>query len=171
MIKQSLFFVASLWMLSGCGAPSNSINDGSKGPSNGSSGLGSMSEDMDMDVGEYLKEKSWKGISLDLDKFLYDRKGSTKRYEIEMSFGDKRVDVLADCYYVSANYRLKEDEITFSRVSSPRPAIDLPSCKEFIDAENAVSNFFEYGYTVTVNKQNEVKFESTDIEASVVLDR
>ena len=168
MIKRSMLVWSTVVVLfSGCG---ESTADGVAGPSTGGDKvIGSLSGSED--VGAFLQERSWNKITLDLEKFQYDKKSRQRTYDMEMLFEKRKVTVLADCQYVSASYRLKDDEIIFSRVSAPRPALDLPSCKDSEDAESAVSNFFTYSYVVKANKQSEVVFEGTDIETSVTLKR
>lgn len=173
MIKRNIFIAwsAVVVLMGGCGGSLGGGSDSNgTGPSvGGAKIIGSLSGSED--IAKYLQESSWSKITLDLEKFQFDRDSRQKSYDIEMLFEKKKVTVLADCQYVSASYRVKDDEITFSRVSAPRPALDLPSCKDFEDAENAVSNFFVYSYIVKANKQSEVVFEGTDIETSVTLKR
>ncbi len=172
MIKRSMLIAWStvVVLMSGCGSSGDGFDSNSTGPSSGGDKvIGSLSGSKD--IGAYLEEDTWSKITLDLEKFQYDRESSQRTYDIEMRFEKNKVTVLADCQYISASYRLRDDEITFSRVSAPKPALDLPSCKDFEDAENAVSNFFVYSYIVQANKQSEVVFEGTDIETSVTLNR
>ncbi len=173
MIKKlfSLSFIGVvLLLLSGCG--SNSIDNGeaTKGPSSGGSKtIGSLSGSED--IAAYLEKRKWTGISIDLNKYLYDTASRAKTYTIEMRFVKGKVDVLADCSIITARYRIKDDEITFSRISSPKPAIDNPSCREFKDADNAISAFFSSGYVVNAKTADEAMLEATDIETSVTLTR
>jgi heat shock protein HslJ len=172
MIKRSILLVWSTVavLMSGCGDAGNGSDSNVSGPSaGGASVIGSLSGSED--IGAYLQEDAWNKITLDLEKFEFDRESQPRTYEIEMLFEKNKVTALADCQYITASYRLRDDEITFSRVSAPKPALDLPTCKDFEDAESAVSNFFVYSYDVKTNKQNEVVFEGTDIETSVTLKR
>jgi len=163
---------ATILLMSGCGSTGDSIPTSTVGPSSGSgdsNGLGGLSGNED--IAAFLEESAWTSITMDLDKFLFDTTGKTSDYDIQMTFKDGVVTALADCNIVTASYKINDNEMTFYRVSAPKPAIDYPTCQEFQDAENAVSSFFSSDYFVSANKQTEVSLESMEIDASVVLTR
>ena len=176
MMKKSMAIGVIVTLMLGCGGGSDRTTDGTQtgekrqGVSSANGGdktFGSFSEGEDI----VLVDTNWKSLTLDLDKFLYDNKGRQKSYDVEMRFGTRKVDVLADCYLISAQYKLRDGEISFSKVSAPKPAIDIPTCREFANADNAVSAFFNYTYTVSAPKNGTTLFEGTDIETSVTLKR
>lgn len=156
--------------MSGCSSSSDTNNGDVQGPSSADSKtFDSLSEITDMAA--HLEESSWSSIEIDLDRYFYGTKGSDKVYKIQMDFSDGKVTALADCYLISASYRIKDDEISFSRISSPKPAIDNPTCKSFEDADDAVSAFFSSDYFMTASSSKTVTFEALDVEATVTLNR
>jgi heat shock protein HslJ len=173
MIKEviSVLLLITTLFFSGCNSGANTTaTDSSAGPSSGSEqSIGSMSGGED--ISAYLEDDRWTSITLDLDKYLYDTQGSTRAYSVEMDFKEGKVTVLADCNHITASYKIKEDRISFSRVSSPKPAIDLPTCTEFKDADNAVVALFSSEYVVKPRTLDELVLEATDIETSVTLTR
>ena len=172
MIKNAttLLLLGALTFLGGCSSSVDTKSQSTNGPSSNSGGtLGSMSGSEDIKA--YLEESGWKSVSLDLDKYLYDMKGSTKSYTMQMDFKDGKVTALADCNIITARYKVKDDEVSFSRVSSPKPALDIPTCKEFKDADKAVSAFFSSDYSVTPRTQNELSLTALDVDTSVTLKR
>ena len=173
MIKTTTtFLLLSVLLFSACSSSTsnNDNEESSKGPStNSGQTLGSMSGSEDINA--YLKKSSWKSVTLDLDKYLYDTKGTSKTYKMQMEFTDGKVTVLADCNYITARYKVRDDELTFSRISSPKPALDAPTCQGYKDADNAVLAFFSADYTVSPRTQNELSLQAIDIETSVTLKR
>ena len=169
--KSALLLVVASLMMSGCG--STGSDDNRAGPSvNGANSQKAIgSQNLSEDVKSNLEKKSWNTLALDLDMYLYDTKKRVKSYPVTMDFKDGKVTALADCYVVTAKYRVKEDELSFTRVSSPKSDIDNPRCKEFKGADHAVSAFFSSDYIVNTSSENSVTFESTDIEAEVILKR
>lgn len=168
-ITRALLF-ATLLFMGGCSSSSVEIGEDVQGPSSGDDRIvGSLGGSED--IATYLEKSGWETIEIDLDQYLYATKSTQKSYKMQMDFESNKVTVLADCYIITASYRVKDEEISFSRVSSPKPAIDNPTCREFKDAENAVSAFFTSDYVVTANTEKEVTFEALDIEATVTLKR
>ena len=172
MIKKSIgaLLLIALLFMGGCSSSSVEGGEGVQGPSSGEDrGVGSLSGSEDIDT--YLEGDTWETIEIDLDLYLYATKSTKKSYKMQMDFVNNKVTVLADCYNITASYRIKDDEISFSRVSSPKPAIDNPTCREFKGAENAVSAFFTSDYFVSKKTNKELTFEALDIEATVTLKR
>jgi hypothetical protein len=173
MIKQvtTSLLLATVLFLSGCNSGSNSATtENGAGPSSAAAQtIGSMSGGED--ISAYLEDDTWSNIELDLDTYLYDIEGEKKVYNLEMTFAEGKVTVLADCSYITARYKIKEDELSFSKVSSPKPALDLPTCTEFKDADDAVIALFSSDYKVKPYTRDEVILEATDIETSVTLKR
>lgn len=172
MIRKSTgaLLLTALFFLAGCSSSSVEIGEDVQGPSSGDSRtFGSLSGSED--ISSHLESREWKSIEIDLDQYFYATEGSLKTYEMEMNFESGKVTVLADCYNITASYRIKEDEISFSRVSSPKPAIDNSTCREFKGAENAVSAFFTSDYILKASAEKEVTFESLNYEATVTLKR
>ena len=171
--KSALLLVVASLMMSGCGSTGGGDDNNSTGPSaNGANSQKAIgSQNLSEDIKASLEKKSWNSLALDLDIYLYDTKKRVKSYPVTMDFKDGKVTALADCYIVTAKYRVKEDELSFTRVSSPKSDIDNPRCKEFKGAENAVSSFFSSNYIVNTSSENSVTFEATDIEAEVILKR
>jgi len=170
MIKKatSSLLLAALFLMSGCDSTSGIQNSNLPGPSSlGSNTFGSLSEGTD--IATVLEERTWTSISINLDRYFYETEGSQDEYTLEMDFSKGKVAVLADCYRISAQYKVKENMIEFSKVSSPKPAIDDRTCKPFIDADNAALAFFSSAYEVTSAGKKSLKFVSTDIEATVIL--
>ncbi len=168
MIRESTVALLLLtsFLLSGC---DSSVNTERAGVNTGGSEreIGSMSGTED--IGGYLEESSWSSIELDLDRYLYDREGAKKSYKISMDFKDGKVSALADCFEITARYRVSGDEVIFSRVSAPKPAIG--ACQSSFNADEAVSNFFTSSYTIDTKTQKMATFKATDIDTTVTLKR
>ncbi len=172
MIKKGTvgLLLTALFLMGGCSGSSVDSGENVQGPSSeDSKAVGSLSGSEDITT--YLESSEWETIEIDLDQYLYGTTGTEKSYKMQMNFESAKVTALADCYIISASYRIKDDEILFSRVSSPKPAIDNPTCSEFKDAENAVSAFFSSDYIVTGSTSKMLIFEALDIEATVTLER
>ncbi len=162
---------ALLWM-SGCNSSATSGSDSNTtGPNTVGSGktFGSLSGSED--VGAILKEKTWTSLKMDLDKYLYDTTGSVRTYKMQMDFTDTKVNILADCYILSATYKIKDNALYFSRVSSPKPDLDNASCNEFENAENAAAAFLTSDYDITTTASDELVLQATDVETSATLKR
>ena len=141
------------------------INGGTLSSSSGND-IRSLSEDEDLK--SLLKEKSFKAISIDLDTYRYDKPYKKKEYKIDMTFGKNRVTGVADCNRFEANYKVSNDELTFSRVHIA-PANDLYSCQEFEDADEAVNAFFSDSYTLSGVNGKKVTLDSENHETSIDL--
>ena len=157
----------ALLLMSGCSSSVGGDKD-AKGPSSGGDRtVGSLSGG---ETGVLLEGKSYNSIEIDLMKYLRDIDDRKKSYTLEMSFKENKVLVEADCYDITARYKLKGDELSFTRVSSP-VTVNRATCKGFKDADNAVLAFFSSDYTILDNKEDTITLEATDLDASVTLKR
>ncbi|RUM66056.1 MAG: hypothetical protein DSZ06_03985 [Sulfurospirillum sp.] len=153
-------------VLSGCdgdveyGSGSMSSNDSKK--------IGSLSGGEDLQ--ELLRAKKWDHITIDLDQYRYQRSSNPKSYDIDMNFGTKTVEGLANCQRFSANYRVKDDELSFSRVHF-EPASDLAVCKEYPYADEAVNTFFSDSFILHGVNNNKLSLESQEYETTIILTR
>ena len=168
MIRKSILalLLTATFLLSGC---DNTADSERTGVNTGGSEreIGSMSGSED--IKGYLEASAWSSIEMDLDKYLYDREGNKQSYKMHMEFKDGEVSVLADCFEITARYRVSGDEVVFSRVSSPKPA--QGSCESSYDADEAVSNFFTSIYTVDAKTQKTAVFKAVDMDTTVTLKR
>ncbi len=161
--------MVGLLCMSGCSSSSTESIDGAKGPSSGEDrGVGSLSEG---EGSVSIEGKKWTSIEMDLEKYLRGTNDRKKSYEIEMNFEGNTVLVEADCYNISARYKLKDAELSFSRVSSPT-TVDRATCSGFKDADNAVLAFLSSDYTISPDStQKVIILEATDLDTSVTLKR
>ncbi len=161
-------WMVALLLMSGCSSSSIEGAEDVKGPSTGDSReVGSLSGD---EASISLEGKSWTSIEIDLMQYLRGTSDKEKSYKMDMQFEGSTVLVEADCYNISARYKLKDDELSFSRVSSPT-TVDRATCSGFKDADNAVLAFFSSDYTILNAVDNTIVLEATDLEASVTLKR
>jgi heat shock protein HslJ len=162
IVKVSLL-LAGLAFMSGCGE-NGSVRGGVMSSSN-QQAMGSLSGEEDL--GEILSQKPWKSIEIDLEKFRYTNDSNMKTYGIDMEFSDKKVSGIANCQNFSANYKVRNDELSFSKVHFE--STDLASCKDIAYADEAVNSFFSSTYTLAGASSSKVVLESTDIETTITL--
>ncbi len=170
MIKSTFvtLCMTGLLMMSGCS--SNSLDSNTKGPSSGDGKtVGSLSG------GESaipsIEGEEWSTIEIDLMHYLRGTKDRIKPYTIKMTFEGKEVLAEADCYTITARYKLRDDELSFSKVSSPK-SVDRASCRGYRDADEAVLAFFTSDYTILKSSNPKaVVLEATDLDTSVTLKR
>ena len=155
----------ALLLMSGCSSSAEGMED-AKGPSTGGDRtVGSLNNG---ETSISLEGKSYKSIEIDLMKYLRGTDDRKRSYKIEMTFEEKEVLVEADCYDITARYKLKDDELSFSKISSPT-TVNRATCSGFKDADNAVLAFFSSDYTVTKTTEKSIDLEATDVDTSVTL--
>jgi len=106
-----------------------------------------------------LMQGEWKTLDMDLKKYYYEIEDKVNSYNMKMKFSKYKVEALANCYKVEASYLLEEEQISFAKLSL-RPAIEMASCHESENAEDAVDAFFSQSYRV-VKKGDTMEFTST----------
>ncbi len=161
-------WMVALLLMSGCSSSSTENLESTSGPSAGDGRV--VASLNGGETGISLEGKSWTSIEIDLMKYLRGTSDREKSYKIEMMFEESTVLVEADCYDITARYKFKDDELSFSRVSSPT-TVNRATCSGFKDADNAVLAFFSSDYTVSNSTQNSMTLEATDLDASVTLKR
>jgi hypothetical protein len=149
---------------SGCGSDSReyegTLSSGS------SKSMGALSGDEDLS--SILKEKNYSKIDIDIDKYKYNIDSGMKSYEMDMVFEDRKVTGLADCNRFSANYKVKDDELSFSKIHFEL-ASDLATCKGFLGADEAINAFLSSTYTVAGASGDKIILDSVDFDTSVML--
>ena len=162
--------MAGFLMMSGCSSNSVDGAASSKGPSSGDSkSVGSLSGGENTTPS--IEGEKWTSIEIDLNKFLRGESDRVKPYKIGMFFDGNHVDVEADCYNITARYKLKDGELSFSRISSPK-SVDRASCQGFEHAADAVLAFFSSDYSVLDSSTPKaIALEATDLDAAVTLKR
>jgi len=155
--------LASLAFMSGCGE-NGSIRGGVMSSSDQKT-MGSLSGEEDLS--EILSAKSWKSVEIDLERFRYTNDSNMKTYSVDMEFSGKKVSGVANCQNFSANYKVRGDELSFSKVHFELTS--LASCKGVFDADEAVNSFFSSTYTLSGASASKVVLESSDLETTVTL--
>lgn len=124
-----------------------------------------------LDLEEVLSSKSWEKIAIDLDQF-YATPFSTvlKSYAIDMSFDEGKVTAYADCQKLTAHYKINDKALSFSKITYS-PAIDVATCIESQDADQAVHELFSYTFEATKVEDREIILFSDDVEAEITLKR
>jgi len=122
----------------------------------------------EVDAKDILTAKRWNYITVDLDSYRYDRPSKPKSYNIDMTFTSHRVTGLANCKRFSANYKVNGDELSFSKVHFEE-ATDLASCKEFVDADNAVNYFLTDSFEISGANEQNIKLISQEYQNIVIL--
>jgi hypothetical protein len=164
-----LLFTFSLLFLVGCGTSNGKNSDFTISAGKKSENLGTLSIE-NLDLKETLYGKNWNKITMDLDKF-YTTSISTveKVYKIDMNFKDGKVLAYADCQKITAQYRVKKDEIKLSHAQYE--TFDKPSCEEFKDADQAIYQFMNNSFEATKITKNEITFKSYDFDTEIKIER
>ncbi len=162
--------MAGFLMMSGCSSNSVDGAASSKGPSSGDSkSVGSLSGGEN--AAPAIEGETWTSIEIDLNQYLRGERDRVKSYDMQMVFDGKHVNVEADCYNITARYKLKDGELSFSRISSPK-SVDRASCQGFEHADDAVLAFFSSDYSVLDSSTPKaIALEATDLDAAVTLKR
>lgn len=168
-MKKTVLIILLL-LFSGCGSSNGSDGTISVTSSTDDDTLSTLST-QNFDFKETLSDKNWEEITMDLDEF-YTTSISTinKTYQIDMSFKDGEVIAYADCQKLTARYKISDKEISFSKVIY-KPAIELASCEEFEDADQAVYEFLNNSFEASKIKKDEITFQADDFDAEIVLKR
>ncbi len=164
-----------LGLLQGCGGSTSSSGGNiSVTSANGGTGTGLQTLSTEKtDLKSYLEEKAFNEIVCNISKLYNDATGypeTMQKYAVQMHFAKKEVLVYADCQKITANYKVRDDALSFSNISIA-PAVELASCQEYEYADDAVLGFFENSYTVEKIRKNEIVLEADEIDTSVVLKR
>lgn len=123
------------------------------------------------DLKKTLSSKNWNEVNIDLDKFYPTSIATVKKsYLIDLNFEDGKVTAYADCKKLTARYKINENDISFSKVSY-EPAIDLATCQESEDADQAIYEFLNNSFEATEIKEDEITFKSDNFDAQVTLKR
>ncbi len=156
----------SILFYTGCNAPSNPTEEVIT--LGGSDKIDTLNEN-NLDLKEVLEATKWKEIIIDLDKF-YPTVISTleKSYLIDMSFENGKLTAYADCQKLTAKYKIDKKEISFSRISYT-PAIELASCQESKDADQAVNQFLSNTFEASKIQKDEIIFYSDNFETEIRL--
>lgn len=124
-----------------------------------------------LDLQETLEKQSWDEMTLDLDQFdSFTYATSEKTYKIEMSFEDGLVSAYADCYKLTARYKIDESDISFSNITYG-PAVELASCIQSLDADQAVYQLFLHDFEATDIASKEITLYNYDFDTEIVLSR
>ncbi len=153
------------FIFGGCGN-SVSVNSATMSSIDSERGMGSLSTEEDLQT--ILTSKSWHQIQIDLDIYKFDRASTPKSYKIDMTFTKNRVSGIANCQRFSANYKAKDEELTFSKVHF-EPASDLATCRESPKADEALNTFFSDGYTLLGATEQKAILSSENYETTVTL--
>jgi len=165
-----MFFVG---LFQGCGSSTSSSNGSinvASVESGSDTGLQTLSEE-NRNLQDALQKSEWKEIVCNVSKLYNDAAGYPEvmqNYSIQMQFSQKEVLAYADCQKITARYKVREDEISFSEIAIA-PAIELASCQEFEYADDAVLGFFENSYTLQTIRKNEIVLEADTVDTSVIL--
>jgi len=158
----------SILFYTGCNVPSNSTEEVITLGSDDK--IDTLSE-KDLNLKELLEDAKWKEIVIDLDKFYPTVIESVeKSYLIDMSFKNGKVTTYADCQKLTAKYKITKKAISFSHISYA-PAIELTSCQQSEDADQAVNQLFSNTFEVSQMQKDEIIFYSDDFEAEIKLKR
>ena len=168
-MKKTILII-SLLFLAGCG--SSSGKDGTISITSGENdnSLETLST-QELDLKETLSSKNWEEITMDLDKFYGTSQSSvTKTFQIDMGFKDGKVIAYADCQKLTARYKIRDKEISFSRISYSAD-LDHTSCQPSEDADNAVHQFLNNSFEAIKSKKDQITFKSDDFDTEVILKR
>jgi predicted small secreted protein len=125
----------------------------------------------DMDLKQTLTKERYKEITMDIDKFVPTAiRTINKSYKLDINFKNGKVLAYADCQKLTTKYKINNKLLSFSHVSYA-PAIELATCVEVEDADQAVYQFLNGSYEAIKITENEIVFASDDIDAKVVLKR
>ena len=162
--------LASLFLIGCDGSTSVSLADELGGVSTLKDNIGELSNDKRKSLKELLKDGSFKTISLDIKKLSYYSTSQERVYKADITFSNNQVKVLANCKIIEARYRVSNEQLEFFNISTPKPAIDYPTCEESHRAEDAVSAFMSYSdYTLIKGKSNKIELQATDVDTKVTL--
>jgi hypothetical protein len=121
------------------------------------------------DLNEVLIEERWTKITANLDKFYqFSVDNSDKEYKIKLTFKDGKVNAIADCQKLTANYNINNNNISFRSITY-KPAIDLAFCQESEDADKAVYEFFLRDFKAITLEDDKVEFIDIDSDAKITL--
>lgn len=125
----------------------------------------------DLDLKELLTEAVWKEMVIDLDKFYQTTISRVEQsYLIEMLFEKSKVTAYADCFKLTAKYKIDDKELSFSRTTY-EPAMDLATCQQSKDADQAVYQLFSNTFEATKIDKDEIIFYSDEFETEIKLKR
>ncbi len=169
---KSTFYMISLILIllfsSGCGTSIESKNNTLMTSDKQEDNLETLS-DQNIDLKESITGKTWKKIIIDLDKFYPTAIQTVKKsYLIDLTFTNNTATAYADCFKLSAKYKITDKEISFSRISY-EPAIELAICQQSEDADEAVFQLFSNDFEATEIKDGEITLYSQELEAEIKL--
>lgn len=167
---KKIILIVLLFLFSGCGTSSGSSDTILVTSGSNDDELSTLSTE-DIDLKETLSSENWKEITMDLDKF-YNTSIITvnKTYKIDMSFKNGEVLAYADCKKLTARYKIRDYEISFSRINYEAD-LDHATCQQSEYADQAVNNFLNNSFEAIKIKEDEVTFKSDDFDAEVILKR
>ncbi len=177
MIKKVFLYLVifiSILFFSGCNTSTDTTISSSKNQnieslgSNNKDTLG-VSQKKEMSLKDALLNKRWREIVIDLDEFYMTISDTNKKsYIIDMSFSEDSVIAYADCFKLSARYKISDNKISFSKISYGQ-AIELAVCQESEDANEAVFQLFSNDFTATKIEDDKILFYSQELEADIEL--
>lgn len=167
-MKKTILTISLLFLV-GCG--SSNGKDGTITVTSGEKEdkLGTLSTEK-LDLGEALLGEKWIKLTTNLDKFYATTISDYVNYEIEMSFKDNEVVAYADCKKLTARYKIRDNELSFSKVTYNSDP-DHASCKPSEDADQAVNQFLSNSFEATKINQNQITFKADDFDVELILER
>ncbi len=169
---KSTFYMISLILIllfsSGCGTSIESKNNTLMTSDAQEDTLETLSN-QNIDLQSSITGKNWKKIVMDLDKFYPTAIRTVKKsYLIDMTFENNTATAYADCFKLSARYKITDKEISFSRISY-EPAIELAVCQQSEDADQAIYEFMSNVFEATEADENQIIFKSNEFETEIIL--
>ncbi len=171
-IKTTLMIFFALLLLGGCNTSvsSGGTSDISIKAQDSDGELDTLSTNIQNDK-EFLQKTSWKKIRADVSHFYLNNNFPTlSEYTIDMKFEKRVVTAYADCQKITANYKLRDEEISFSNISIA-PAVELATCIESQYADDAVLAFFENDFLLEGVDQSKARFSALDFDTVIELYR
>ncbi|MCH9813742.1 MAG: hypothetical protein K0U47_07340 [Epsilonproteobacteria bacterium] len=172
-MKKTFYIFCSFIILifsTGCGTPVEETNSLTTSGSTIEDNLYTLNSPT-FDLDKIVSQKKWSNMEIDLDQFYQTPFSTVKKpYRIEMEFKEQKVTAYADCQKLTASYKIADKTLSFSKLSYA-PAVDVASCIESEDADQAVYQFFNHTYETIETSAKAVTFQANEVEAKVTLTR
>ncbi len=123
------------------------------------------------DYGDTLRSTVWRHLAIDLDAMHRNDSfpSGTHTYPMRIRFGRTGVTAYANCYKLTATYRIDDTRLYFD--APQQLPTDQASCTEYELADEAVYTLFQHDYTFQKSGRTAVVLKATDLPAIVTLQR
>ncbi len=122
------------------------------------------------DIQPILMDSAWKKVYINIASFYENNAlpAHKKSYNADMKFGKRDITVYADCKKITANYKIKDNLLTFSNATIS-PAIDLASCEQFEYADDAVMALLSNTFEIKKAVEKKIVLDAVDFDSEVLL--